>query len=265
MWNIACLSLEISIQLFFFPFLFSSYCCFVDPCVICVVSGRCNSYFFALFYVIFKLSNRCIDTIFNAGKFSSSFFSWHCWVCHCFLKDVKLYASSLVFLFSNPFVEVLPLSSLLLLLFESSSHQLMLMVFDLSLSDSKSPQVSRTLLSIVFDPSNTVIRMVSTRLLISRFSNTCTSPLVSAPNASITIGITITFMFHSFLSSLASSRYLSLFLLSFSFTQWSSGTAKFTIRQILFFFTITRSGRLAEITWSVCIYHTPCLWGVPVV
>ena len=37
------------------------------------------------------------------------------------------------------------------------------------------------------------------------------------PSGPITIGITITFMFHSFFSSLARSKYLSIFLLTFIF------------------------------------------------
>ena len=66
--------------------------------------------------------------------------------------------------------------------------------------------------------------------------------------------IAITFIFHSFVSSLARSRYLSFFSLSFSFALWSAGTAKSTIQQFLFLFLIiTWSGRLAEFRWSVCI------------
>ena len=54
------------------------------------------------------------------------------------------------------------------------------------------------------------------------------------PKAPITIGIIVTFMFHSFFNSLARSRYLSLFSHSFSFILWSAGTAKSTILQIFF-------------------------------
>ena len=124
------------------------------------------------------------------------------------------------------------------------------------LSDSKFPQVSRTLLSILADLNNTVVWMVSTRSLIFISSRSYTNPLVTVPSAPITISITITFMFQSFFSSLARSRYLSLFLFSFTFTLWSAGTAEFTIRRVHFFFggvTISRSGRLAKIRWSVCI------------
>ena len=53
------------------------------------------------------------------------------------------------------------------------------------------------------------------------------------------------------MSSLARSRYLSPFFafFFFSFTLWSTGMTKSTI----FFLTITRSRRLAEIRWSFCI------------
>ena len=80
-----------------------------------------------------------------------------------------------------------------------------------SLSDSKSPQVSRTLLSILAVLNNNVVWMVSTRPPISKSSSTFSNPLVTVPNALITIGIIVTCMFHSFFSSLARSRFLSLF------------------------------------------------------
>ena len=69
----------------------------------------------------------------------------------------------------------------------------------------------------------------------------------------ITTGITVTFAIHCFLISLARSTYLSLFLLSFSFTLWSTRVEKFTIRHYLVGVTITRYGRLDEISWSICI------------
>ena len=92
------------------------------------------------------------------------------------------------------------------------------MFFLWKLSDDKSPQISRTILCILADPNNAVVWIVSTLPLISEFCSPCTSPLVTVPSAPITIGITITFMFHSFFSSLARSTYLPLFLFSFSFT-----------------------------------------------
>ena len=95
----------------------------------------------------------------------------------------------------------------------------------MSLRDSRSFKVSRTLLSILADLNSAVVWMVSTRPLISKSSSPCTSLLVTVPSVPITIGITVIFTFHSFLSSLARSKYLSLFSYSFSFILWSTGTA----------------------------------------
>ena len=50
------------------------------------------------------------------------------------------------------------------------------MVSHWSLGDSKTPQVSRTLLSILADLNNAVVWMVSTRPLISKFSCPCNIP-----------------------------------------------------------------------------------------
>ena len=120
------------------------------------------------------------------------------------------------------------------------------MVFHWSLSDSKSPQVSRTRLSILAVLSNAVIWIVSTRPPTSKSSRPFNNPLVIVPNAPIIIGTIVTFMFHSFFNSLARSRYLSFFSLSFRFILWSAGTAKSTILQILFLLLIImRSGLLA--------------------
>ena len=117
------------------------------------------------------------------------------------------------------------------------------MVFHWSLSDSKSLQVSRTLLSILVILNNAVIWIVSTRPPTSKSSRPLNNPLVIVPKAPITIGTIVTFMFHSFFNSLARSRYLSFFPHSFSFILWSAGTAKLTILQIFFFLLITlRSG-----------------------
>ena len=110
------------------------------------------------------------------------------------------------------------------------------MVFHWSLIDSKSPQVSRTLLSILAVLNNVVVWMVSTRPPTSKYSSPFSNPLVTVPNAPITIGIIVTCMFHSFFNSLARSRYLSLFSHSFSFILWSAGTTKSTILQVLFSF-----------------------------
>ena len=103
------------------------------------------------------------------------------------------------------------------------------------------------------DLNNDVVWIVSTRPLISNSSSTCTIPLVTVPCESFTRGITVAFMFHSFYSSLAKSRYLFFFSFNFSFTKWWAETAKSSTRRVLsffFFFTITRSGSPVEIRWS---------------
>ena len=128
------------------------------------------------------------------------------------------------------------------------------MVFHLSLSYSKSPHVSKTRLRILAVLSSAVVWIVSTRPPTSKSSRPFNNPLVIVPNAPITIGTVVTFMFHSFFNSLARSRYLSFFSLSFRFILWSARTAKSTILQILFFLLIImRSGLLAGIRWSICM------------
>ena len=101
-----------------------------------------------------------------------------------------------------------------------------------------SSQACRTLLGILVDLNNSVSWMISTHPFFAKSTSPCTNPLVTVPNAHIAIGISVTFMFHSFFSPLARSRYLLLFSLSFSFTLGSPGTAKSSIRQILFFFLV---------------------------
>ena len=104
-------------------------------------------------------------------------------------------------------------------------------------SESKSSHVSRTLLSILADLNTAIVTwMVSTYPVISKSSSLCTNPLVTVPSAPITIGIIVTFMFHSFFNSLLRSRYLSFFSISFNFTLWSVATTKSTILQVLFSF-----------------------------
>ena len=123
------------------------------------------------------------------------------------------------------------------------------MVFHWRLSDNKSPQVSKTLLSILAVFNNAVVWMVSTRPPTSKSSSPFNNPIVTVPKAPITIGIIVTFMLHSFFNSLARWRYLSFFSRSFGFILLSAGTAKSTILKIFFFLLliIIRSGLLAEI------------------
>ena len=130
------------------------------------------------------------------------------------------------------------------------------MVFHWSLSDSKSPQVSRTLLSILAVLNNVIVWMVSTRPPTSKSSSPFSNPLVTLPKAPITIGIIVTCMFHSF--SLARSRYLSFFSHSFRFIMWSPETAKSTILQFLFFFLLVIITSVYYYCYYYNYYHHYC-------
>ena len=82
------------------------------------------------------------------------------------------------------------------------------------------------------------------------FSN----PLVTVPNAPITIGIIVTFMFHSFSIPLQGrgtypSFHILLVLFCGQLGQHSPQSFKFSFLLLI----ITRSGLLAEIWWSVCM------------
>ena len=136
----------------------------------------------------------------------------------------------------------------------SFSLQRYLMVFHWILSDSKSPHVSTSLISILADLNNAVVWMASTRSLFSKSSSPFINPSVTVPRAPITIGIIVTFMRHSFFNSLARTRHLFLFSLSFNFILWSTESAKSTIQWVLFLLLIMiSSGCLAEIRWFVCM------------
>ena len=102
-WDLACLSLEISIHLFFFDFLVILS---GDTCIFRVVSGFSNQSFSALF-----LCNLLVVVSMHRRYFE-------CWqvlfflllthkVCLHHLCDVRPYASSWVSLFSCPLVRVL--------------------------------------------------------------------------------------------------------------------------------------------------------------
>ena len=127
------------------------------------------------------------------------------------------------------------------------------MVFHLGLSDSKSPQVYWTLLSILAVLINAVVWMVSTRLPASKSSSPFNNPLVTLPkstNHNCRLHVPLFFQFPS-----RAVVIILLFTFShFSFIQWSAGRANSTILQIFFFLLIIfRFGLLAEIWRSVCM------------
>ena len=112
------------------------------------------------------------------------------------------------------------------------------MVFHWGLSDTKSAQVSRTFLIMLTNLKNSVVWMVSAHPSISNSSNSLINSLGINLSAQITIGITVTFMFHSFFSSLAKFKYFFFFLFSLIFTLWPAGMVESTIWHVLFFLCI---------------------------
>ena len=75
-------------------------------------------------------------------------------------------------------------------------------------------------------------------LIVKRFP-TLTAPFIKllcvVSSSAITIGFTVTLSFISIFSSLARSKYLSLFSLSVIFIYWSAGTTMTSIRRVFFF------------------------------
>ena len=131
------------------------------------------------------------------------------------------------------------------------------MVFHWSLSDSKFPQVSRTLLSILAILNNSVVWIVSTRPPTSKSSSPFNNPLVTVPNAPITIGIIVTFMFHSFFFQFSSKVEVLIHLFTFfqfySVVSWDSKVDNFASFLFFFLLIIIRSGLLAEIIIIIII------------
>ena len=128
------------------------------------------------------------------------------------------------------------------------------MVFHLRLSDSKSPQVSRTLLSILAVFNNAVVWMVSSRPPTSKSSRPFNNPLVTVSNAPITIGIIVTFMFHCFFQFYSKVKVLnSLFTLFQFYSEVSRDSKVDNFADFLFFFVVDYYK-----VWSsglVCVCH----------
>ena len=131
-----------------------------------------------------------------------------------------------------------------------------------SLSYSRYPQVSRTLLSILSDLNNAEVWIISTCPLISMSSSPCTNPLVTVSRAPIKL-VKLTFMVQSF--SLPSED-LGISL-SFNFIQWSTGTAKSIILPVLSFSSWLIQGLVvlpifgytfvSQNPRGVCVFHFP--------
>ena len=125
-----------------------------------------------------------------------------------------------------------------------------------SLSGSKSPKVSRTLLSILADLNNWSIRIVSIRHLVSisfnlssrlQYRSKCTNFLWHHFHSQI----------NSFLSSPARSKYLSIFSPFFYFHSVIHRKVKIPSTTRSFFLLMnSRFDLLVRIRWSVCTSKT---------
>ena len=113
-----------------------------------------------------------------------------------------------------------------------------------------SPQAS----SILVDLRNAEVSMISACPPISNSSSPIIKPLAIVPSASITVGITVIFMFHNFFNSLVRPNYLFLVSFHLIFKLISTETAKSnTVGCIFFLLIIIWSGFLARIKLFVCI------------
>ena len=136
------------------------------------------------------------------------------------------------------------------------------MVFHWSLSDSKSPQVSRTLLSILAVLDNAVVWMVSTRPPTSKSSSPFSNPLVTVPNPLITIGIIVTCMFHCFFNPLARSRYYYYYYLLFeSFFFFYISVNWWSFPEVWVTGSLLKSPELFSVFWPISKIHCTLGWG----
>ena len=128
------------------------------------------------------------------------------------------------------------------------------MIFNRSLSKSKSPKVFRFLFSILADLNNAIVWMVSPHPLISKSTCPCTNPLVTLLNTLVRVVNTITFLFHSLFQFFSKVFVLaSLFVFLQFYSLISRKDKVHYSASSLFLLTIIKSGRRAEIRWSVCI------------
>ena len=134
------------------------------------------------------------------------------------------------------------------------------MVFHSSLSDNKSPQVSRTLLTILIDLSNAewwylfVIWFLSLPVPLP-------DPFGIVPSAQIAVCITVIFMIHSFFVFFCAlwqgpdiyPYFHFLLILLYCLPGQKSSLFGVFFFFFFFFLTITRSGCMTEIRWSAVI------------
>ena len=97
--------------------------------------------------------------------------------------------------------------------------------------------------------------MVSTCLPTSKSSSPFNDPLITIPNAPITIGIIVTFIFHIFFQFPCKVEVLILLFTFFQFYFVVNRDSKVDnfANSLFFLLIIIRSSLLAEVKWSVCM------------
>ena len=116
------------------------------------------------------------------------------------------------------------------------------------------PQIPRTLLYILAALNNVAVLIVSTRSLISKFSNPLSKYLVTVSRTPTTIGITATFPLHNLLIPMRGQvTYPSFCFFQFYSVVSQESKVHNSAISLSFLLIIIRSGRLAEIRWSVSI------------
>ena len=123
------------------------------------------------------------------------------------------------------------------------------MVFHWGLSDRKSSQVSRTLLSILAVLNNAFVCIVSIRPSTSKSSSPFSNLLVTVPKAPITIGTIVNFIFHSFFQFSSKVEVLILLLTFFQFYSVRLGDPCVCQSPIGVYVLFSRTGA------GLCIYH----------
>ena len=133
------------------------------------------------------------------------------------------------------------------------------MVFHWSLSDSKSPQISTTLLCILVDHSNAAVWMVLVCPLISNSSRPLTKLLGAVKSALITIVITVPFMFHTFSKENhnlpGSLSFFFLVGLLWSLVFWSGLGLQFLPQNLIEFYMSHSLAQILVCAWATWFYR----------
>ena len=129
------------------------------------------------------------------------------------------------------------------------------------LSDSKSSQVSRALLSILAFLNNAVVWMVSIRPPTSKSTSPFNNPLVTVPKALIPISIIVTFMSHSFFQFPSKVQVLILLFIFFRFYSVVSRDSKVdNFANSLFFFVDYYNVWFSNRDYVIRVYYYYCYY-----